>query len=88
MYFIKRYRVNARQWLTKESRRGHGAIAARNHDADSSLHEGNRELYDLRPLFINGKRTNGHVSPVGHHLENKTSDVREFFSDSKSSKQF
>lgn len=57
--------------LTEESRRRHGAVAARNHDADAGLHERNGELDDLRPLLVDGEGPDGHVRSVGHHLERR-----------------
>lgn len=57
--------------LTKESRWWHRAIATRDHDTDASLHKRNRELHNLRPLFINSQGADRHVGPLGHHLVGK-----------------
>lgn len=54
--------------LTQEGRGGHGAIAACHHDADACLHEGDREVHDLRPLLVDGEGADGHVGALVEHL--------------------
>lgn len=50
------------RFLTKEGRRRDGAVAAGNHDADARLHEGHREIDDLRTFLVDGEGADGHVS--------------------------
>lgn len=59
------------QKLTKEGRGRHSAVAPRDHDADARLYERNGKLHHLRSFLVDSERTNGHVSPVGHHLESR-----------------
>lgn len=54
--------------VTKKGRRGHGAVATGDHDADPSFHERDGEIDDLRTLLIDRQRSDGHDGFLIDHL--------------------
>lgn len=70
-------RPRAPNSLTKEGGRRHGAVAARDHDADARLHEGDREVYDLGPLLVYGERADGHVRALVEHLVSEAGRLKQ-----------
>lgn len=60
--------------LTEKSRGRDGPVTARDHDADTRLHEGHREVHDLWPLLVDSERADRHVCPLVHDLEKEVQD--------------
>lgn len=62
--------------LTEEGRRGNGAVAAGDHDADARLDKRHREVDDFRTLLVDGEGADGHVGSSVQDLAEGTQTVK------------
>lgn len=63
--------------LTQESGWWYSSITTGDHYTDSCFYKGDREIYDLWPLFIDSQWTNRHICSLVHHLQGQESTVRK-----------